>query len=74
MELTLAYIVAMMIVFTFYYDFKFINREIIIIFIFIGMGFIFAIGKKFDDYTAVAIILCFLIKQFIDLKRDVKKI
>ena len=73
MEMIIAYIVAMMIVMMISYDIKFINRETKIILIFIGMATIFAIGKKLDDYAPVAIVLCFVIAQVIDLKRKINK-
>lgn len=69
----IAYIVAMVIVMMISYDIKFINRETKIILIFIGMATIFAIGKKLDDYTPVALGLSFVIAQLIDLKDQINK-
>lgn len=73
MELIIAYIVAMMIVSIIFYDIKFINREIKIVLIFIGMATIFAIGEKLDNYAPVALVLSFVITQFVDLKKEVSK-
>lgn len=73
MELIIAYIVAMMIVSIIFYDIKFINRETKIILIFIGMATIFAIGDKLDNYSPVALVLSFVIAQFVDLKKEVNK-
>ncbi len=73
MEMIIAYIVAMMIVMIISYDIKFVNRETKIILIFIGMGTIFAIGKKLDDYAPVGIVLSFVIAQVIDLKNRINK-
>lgn len=73
MELTIAYIVAMIIVSIIFYDIKFINRETKIILIFIGMATIFAIGDKLDNYSPIALVLSFVIAQFVDLKKEVNK-
>lgn len=73
MEMIIAYIVAMVIVMMISYDIKFINRETKIILIFIGMGTMFAIGKKLDDYVPVGIVLSFVITQLIDLKDRINK-
>ncbi|WP_248559209.1 hypothetical protein [Mammaliicoccus sciuri] len=73
MELIIAYIVAMMIVSIIFYDIKFINRETKIILIFIGMATIFALGEKLDNYAPVALVLSFVISQFVDLKKEVNK-
>ncbi|WP_204254122.1 hypothetical protein [Mammaliicoccus sciuri] len=73
MELIIAYIVAMMIVSIIFYDIKFINRETKIILIFIAMATIFGICQKLDYYGPVAIVLSFVIAQFVDLKKEVSK-
>ncbi|MEB7782267.1 hypothetical protein [Mammaliicoccus sciuri] len=73
MELIIAYIVAMMIVSIIFYDIKFINRETKIILIFIAMATIIGICQKLDYYGPVAIVLSFVIAQFVDLKKEVSK-